>query len=64
MSEVDNNLNCGQASQTCNSNCSACGVDCPSRNNNQAANNFMLEPNKYSSIKKVIAVMSGKGGVG
>ena len=64
MSEVNDNLNCSQASQTCNSNCSACGVDCPSRDNNQAANNFMLEPNKYSSIKKVIAVMSGKGGVG
>ena len=60
MSEVNNNdLNCGH-------DCSSCGVDCPSRSRAEdvSANNFMLEPNKYSRINKIIAVMSGKGGVG
>lgn len=41
----------------CNHNCSDCGSDCEQRS--------LFEPlNKYSSVKNVIAVMSGKGGVG
>lgn len=41
----------------CNHNCSDCGSDCEQRS--------LFEPlNQYSSVKNVIAVMSGKGGVG
>ena len=46
----------------CTHDCSTCGVDCPSRNGTQES---MLRPaNKNSKIGKVIAVVSGKGGVG
>ena len=41
--------------------CSSCGVDCPSRQNPQS---FLAPLNELSSVKKVIAVVSGKGGVG
>ena len=45
----------------CTHDCSSCGVDCESRQNPQS----MLEaPNALSDVKKVIAVVSGKGGVG
>ncbi|MBQ8953219.1 MAG: Mrp/NBP35 family ATP-binding protein [Clostridia bacterium] len=48
-------------SEQCTHNCDTCGVDCPSRNQPES----MLEPaNQYSSVKKVIGVVSGKGGVG
>ena len=46
----------------CTHDCSTCGVDCPSRSGTQES---MLRPaNKDSKIGKVIAVVSGKGGVG
>ena len=46
----------------CTHDCSTCGVDCPSKNGTQES---MLRPaNKDSKIGKVIAVVSGKGGVG
>lgn len=44
----------------CDHNCSACGQDCPSRD----AESLRVEANPLSNIKKVIAVVSGKGGVG
>lgn len=45
----------------CTHDCSTCGVDCPSKKNPES----LIEPiNKQSSVKKVIAVVSGKGGVG
>ncbi len=48
-------------SENCNNDCSSCGVgDCSSRK----AENLKKQPHKLSSIKKVIAVVSGKGGVG
>lgn len=48
------------AEEKCSHDCSSCGVkDCGARNQIQK-----LEPNKGSKIKKTIAVMSGKGGVG
>ena len=48
-------------SEQCTHNCDTCGVDCPSRNQPES----MLEPaNQYSHVKKVIGVVSGKGGVG
>ena len=42
----------------CNHNCSSCGKTCSDRKSMLATNN------KYSNIKKIIAVTSGKGGVG
>ena len=46
----------------CTHDCSTCGVDCPSKN---ASPESMIRPaNAQSKIKKVIAVVSGKGGVG
>ncbi len=45
----------------CTNNCSSCGERCPSR---KAPQSFLEECNKFSKINKVIAVMSGKGGVG
>ena len=45
----------------CNNSCSACGENCPSRQEPQS----LQEPmNAFSSIKNVVAVVSGKGGVG
>lgn len=44
----------------CNHDCSSCSADCSSR-----SNAIQKEPqNSLSDVKKVIAVMSGKGGVG
>ena len=45
----------------CNHDCSHCAENCESRQNPQS---FRKELNRYSSVKKVIAVVSGKGGVG
>lgn len=44
----------------CNSNCSSCGKSCPSRDKQS----LLKKPHAASQIKKVIAVVSGKGGVG
>ena len=45
----------------CTHDCSTCGTDCASRNKPES----LLEPqNAQSNVKKVIAVVSGKGGVG
>ncbi len=48
-------------SENCDSNCSSCGKDCESR---KAPNSFLEPMNKDSNIKKVIGIVSGKGGVG
>ena len=49
-------------SEECTHNCETCGASCPSKG---ASPESFLEPaNKYSHIKKVIGVVSGKGGVG
>ena len=49
-------------SENCTHNCSTCGESCKSRT---AAQTSFLEPlNPASSVKKVIGVVSGKGGVG
>ena len=45
----------------CTHDCSSCGVDCASRN---APQDLYEKLNELSSVKKVIAVVSGKGGVG
>ncbi len=44
----------------CTHNCDSCSADCSDRKNT----GFEAAPNAYSNIKKVIAVVSGKGGVG
>lgn len=46
--------------ENCSHNCSSCGEDCSSR----TAESLIKKPHKLSKIKKVIAVVSGKGGVG
>lgn len=57
--EVNEELE-NQDPESCTHDCSTCGTDCPSRNGGiQKA-----ELNPHSSIKKVIGVVSGKGGVG
>jgi Mrp family chromosome partitioning ATPase len=50
-------------SEECNHNCESCesSSGCDDQTKNQS---FLEKPNKDSHIKKVIAVVSGKGGVG
>ena len=45
----------------CSHNCGSCGQDCPSR---QDPKSFLEAPHEMSSIKNVVGVVSGKGGVG
>jgi len=45
---------------SCNGNCSSCGSDCADRKQES----LLAALNAKSSVKKVIAVASGKGGVG
>ena len=45
---------------SCNGNCSECGSDCADRK----PESLLAELNPNASVKKVIAVVSGKGGVG
>ena len=47
-------------SENCTHDCSSCSSDCASRK----TKSFLKAPHARSSIKKVIAVVSGKGGVG
>ena len=44
----------------CSGNCSTCGSDCADRK----AESLLAKLNERASVKKVIAVVSGKGGVG
>jgi len=45
---------------SCSGNCSTCGESCSDRKQES----LLAEQNAHSNVKKVIAVMSGKGGVG
>lgn len=47
-------------SENCTHDCSTCGENCASRD----PKSLLEKPHQMSSIKKVIAVVSGKGGVG
>jgi Mrp family chromosome partitioning ATPase len=47
-------------SESCNQNCSSCGESCAERK----TNDFSVAPHDLSNIKKVIGIVSGKGGVG
>ncbi len=44
----------------CTHDCSSCAADCPSK----SGESLIEKPHELSHIKKVIAVVSGKGGVG
>ena len=44
-------------SESCSGNCASCSQNCEKRD-------MLLPPNQYSTIKHVIGVVSGKGGVG
>ena len=47
---------------SCSGNCGSCGSNCGSRKPDKSS---FLEPmNEYSNVKRVIGVVSGKGGVG
>lgn len=47
-------------SENCTHNCSSCSKSCSSRK----TESMLKEPHKKSKVKKVIGVVSGKGGVG
>lgn len=47
--------------ESCTHDCSSCGVDCPSR---QEPESMIEKLNDLSHVKKVIGIVSGKGGVG
>jgi len=49
-----------QTPETCTHNCGTCGSDCAQR----SPESLLAPPNPLSRIRKVYAVMSGKGGVG
>ena len=49
-------------SENCNGNCGSCAESCAEREEQQT--DFRERPNEMSHIKKVIAIVSGKGGVG
>lgn len=49
-------------SEQCNHNCSSCGENCGERKEQQT--DFTEKTHELSNIKKVIGVVSGKGGVG
>lgn len=49
-------------SENCTSNCSSCSSNCASRK--PSREELFEKANQYSNVKKVIGVVSGKGGVG
>ncbi len=49
-------------SENCNHDCSNCSANCASREG--AAPDFSAKANAHSRVKKIIGVVSGKGGVG
>ena len=46
--------------ENCSHNCSSCSKDCASKKKES----LLKQPHKKSSVKKVIGIVSGKGGVG
>ena len=59
MSEENNGMNKEEA---CQGNCGSCTENCASRKTNKE--DFLVPANPFSKIKRVIGVVSGKGGVG
>ena len=50
-----------QPMSECTHDCSTCGLDCASRTDPQS---LLAPANQYSRVRRVIGVVSGKGGVG
>ena len=50
--------------EECTHDCSTCSANCSSRENGNAVESLVFPQNKLSNVKKVIGVVSGKGGVG
>ncbi|MEG0378811.1 MAG: P-loop NTPase, partial [Eubacterium sp.] len=48
--------------ENCTHDCSTCGSDCDERDG--APVDFTVKPHPWSQVKKVIGIVSGKGGVG
>ncbi len=48
-------------SENCNQNCNTCSDECADR---KEQTDFTAKPHELSNIKKVIGIVSGKGGVG
>jgi Mrp family chromosome partitioning ATPase len=48
-------------SENCNQQCGSCSEDCSERKENPS---FLEKPHELSQIKRIVAVVSGKGGVG
>lgn len=63
MSEEYNSCSsCGEGCSSCGDGCSSCGEGCSSCGGEQQS--LLVDQNVFSNIKKVIGVVSGKGGVG
>ena len=56
----EENRNQETAIENCTHDCSTCGASCGAR----TAESLLAPANAYSTVKKVIGVVSGKGGVG
>ncbi len=52
-----------EINEECTHDCSSCGANCSSREGGQPAD-LRESVNQYSRVKKVIGIVSGKGGVG
>lgn len=52
----------GKCQENCTHDCSTCGENCPSKT--KSLKDFLEAPHEMSSVRKIIAVASGKGGVG
>ena len=50
-------------STECNHNCNSCSANCNDRKG-ENKNEFLVSPHEMSSVRKVIGIVSGKGGVG
>ena len=51
-------------SEECTHDCSTCSANCSSRSEDGKPESLIEKPHELSSVKKIIAVVSGKGGVG
>ena len=57
---MENQENQNQTQEECTHDCSSCSQNCASRD----PKSLLEKPHEMSHIRKVIAVVSGKGGVG
>lgn len=50
--------------ENCTHDCSSCSANCPSKGGHADRESMYEKPNELSSVKHIIGVVSGKGGVG